>query len=177
MGYFGSFFGHFLVLIFFGQKCNTAIFITFSISGSRERQFFLKMYFLCPFLWWKRKKQVKKVWRTQRNRPWKFHTGFEEQLYSILWDNCSICGPVSFFVRGVIWHWAERYNCNIMSQILSFLTHLTSLPVGSISSSHSKISAICWCHFLVWVLIPIDGAAIDGDMLSIVLRTFLARSS
>ena len=62
---------------------------------------------------------------------------------------CSICGSVSFFVRGVIWHWAERYNCNIMSQILSFLTHLTSLPVGSISSSHSKISAICWCHFLV----------------------------
>ena len=51
------------------------------------------------------------------------------------------------------------------------------LPVGSISSSHSKFSAICWCHFLVWVLIPIDGAAIDGDMLSIVLRTFLARSS
>ena len=51
---------------------------------------------------------------------------------------------VSFFVRGVIWHWAERYNCNIMSQILSFLTHLTSLPVGSISTSHSKISAIYW---------------------------------
>ena len=64
-----------------------------------------------------------------------------------------------------------------MSQILSFLTHLTSLPVGSISSSQGKISAICWCHFLVWVLIPIDGAAIDGDMLAIVLRTFLARSS
>ena len=70
------------------------------------------------------------------------------QIYS-KGDNCSICGPVSFFVRGVIWHWAERYNCNIMSQILSFLTHLTSLPVGSISSSHSTISAICWCHFLV----------------------------
>ena len=70
------------------------------------------------------------------------------QIYS-KGDNCSICGPVSFFVRGVIWHWAERYNCNIMSQILSFLTHLTSLPVGSISSSHSKISAICWCYFLV----------------------------
>ena len=83
----------------------------------------------------------------------------------------------SVFVRGVIWHQAEGYNCNIMSQILSFLTHLTSLPVGSISSSDSKISAICWCYFLVWVLIPIDGAAIDGDMLSIVLRTFLARSS
>ena len=96
------------------------------------------------------------------------------QIYS-KGENCSICCSVSFFVRGVIWHWAERYNCNIMSQILSFLTHLTSLPVGSISSSHSKISAICWCHFLVWVLIPIDGAAIDGDMLSIVLRTFLAR--
>ena len=95
------------------------------------------------------------------------------------WDYCKILiwGSVSFFVKRVIWQWAERYNCNIMSQILSFLTHLTSLPVGSISSSHSKISAICWCHFLVWVLIPIDGAAIDGDMLSIVLRTFLARSS
>ena len=92
-------------------------------------------------------------------------------------DNCSICGPVSFFVRGVIWHWTERYNCNIMSRILSFLTLLTLLPVGSTSSSHRKISAIYWCHFLVWVLIPIDGAAIDGDMLSIVLRTFLARSS
>ena len=51
------------------------------------------------------------------------------QIYS-KGDNCSICGPVSFFVRGVIWHWAERYNCNIMSQILSFLTHLTSLPSG-----------------------------------------------
>ena len=38
-------------------------------GGSRQRQFFLKMYFLCPFLWWKRKKQVKKVRRTQRNRP------------------------------------------------------------------------------------------------------------
>ena len=95
------------------------------------------------------------------------------------WDYCKILiwGSVSFFVRGVIWQWAERYNCNIMSQILSFLTHFTSLPVGSISSSHSKISAICWCHFLEWVLIPIDGAAIDGDILSIVLRTFLARSS
>ena len=81
------------------------------------------------------------------------------------------------FVRWIIWHRAEESNWIIMSQILSFLTHLTSLPVGSISSSHSKISAICWCHFLVWVLIPIDGAAIDGDMLSIVLRTFLARSS
>ena len=55
----------------------------------------------------------------------------------------------SVFVRGVIWHQAEGYNCNIMSQILSFLTHVTALPVGSISSSHSKISAICWCHILV----------------------------
>ena len=33
MGYFGSFFGHLFVLIFFGQKCNSVIFITFSISG------------------------------------------------------------------------------------------------------------------------------------------------
>ena len=84
----------------------------------------------------------------------------------------------SLFVRGVIWHQAEGYNCNIMSQILSFLTHVTALPVGSISSSHTKISAIYWYHFLVWVLIPLDGAAIDGVMLSIVLylrRTFLAR--
>ena len=89
-----------------------------------------------------------------------------------------IWGSVSVFVRWIIWHRAEESNWIIMSQILSFLTHLTSLPVGSISSSHSKISAICWCYFLVWVLIPIDGAAIDGDMLSIVLylrRTFLAR--
>ena len=84
----------------------------------------------------------------------------------------------SVFVRGVIWHQAEGYNCNIMSQILSFLTHVTALPVGSISSSHTKISAIYWYHYLVWVLIPLDGAAIDGVMLSIVLylrRTFLAR--
>ena len=84
----------------------------------------------------------------------------------------------SVFLRGVIWHQPERYNCNIMSQILSFLTHVTALPVGSISSSHTKISAIYWYHFLVWVLIPLDGAAIDGVMLSIVLylrRTFLAR--
>ena len=35
---------------------------------------------------------------------------------------------------------------------------------------YSKISAIWWCHFLVWALIPVEGAAIDGDMLSIVLR-------
>ena len=84
----------------------------------------------------------------------------------------------SVFVRGVIWHQAEGYDCNIMSQILSFLTHVTALPVGSISSSHTKISAIYWYYFLVWVLISLDGAAIDGDMLSIVLylrRTFLAR--
>ena len=32
LGYFGSFFGHFLVLFFFGNKCNSAIFITFCIS-------------------------------------------------------------------------------------------------------------------------------------------------
>ena len=30
----------------------------------------------------------------------------------------------SVFVRGVIWHQAEGYNFNIMSQILSFLTHV-----------------------------------------------------
>ena len=35
------------------------------------------------------------------------------QIYS-KGDNCSICGPVSFFVRGGIWHWAERYNCNFI---------------------------------------------------------------
>ena len=84
----------------------------------------------------------------------------------------------SVFVRGVIWHQTEGYNCNIMSQILSFLTNVTALPVGSISSSHTKISAIYWYYFLVWILIPLDGAATDGDMLSIVLylrRTFLAR--
>ena len=34
MGNFGSFFGHFFVLIFFGQKCISAIFITFCISAS-----------------------------------------------------------------------------------------------------------------------------------------------
>ena len=32
-------------------------------------------------------------------------------------------------------------------------------------------------NFFVWILIPLDGAVIDGDMLSIVLSTFLARSS
>ena len=61
--------------------------------------------------------------------------------------------------------------------MISNTPYITSGVMWSISSSHSKISAICWCHFLVWVLIPIDGAAIDGDMLAIVLRTFLARSS
>ena len=56
---------------------------------------------------------------------------------------------VLFFVRGVIWHQPEGYNCNIISQILSFQTHVTALAVGSITSSHSKISAICWYHFFV----------------------------
>ena len=94
-------------------------------------------------------------------------------------EKCSIfCGSASVFVRWVICHQAEGYICNIMSQILSFLTNVRALPVGSISSWHTKISAIYWYYFLVWILIPLDGAATDGDMLSIVLylrRTFLAR--
>ena len=84
---------------------------------------------------------------------------------------------VLVFVRGVIWHTAEGYNCNIMWHILPFLTHVTALAVGSITSSHSKISAICWYHLFVWISIPLDGAVIYGDMLSIVLNTFLERSS
>ena len=36
----------------------------------------------------------------------------------------------SVFVRRIIWHRAEGYNCYTMSQILSFLTHVTDLPVG-----------------------------------------------
>ena len=51
-----------------------------------------------------------------------------------------------------------------MWHILPFLTHVTALAVGSITSSHSKISAICWYHFFVWILIPLDGAVIDGYM-------------
>ena len=41
---------------------------------------------------------------------------FLEVITQIYWkgDNCSICGPVSFFVRWVIWHREEEYNCNIM---------------------------------------------------------------
>ena len=90
--------------------------------------------------------------------------------------NSEFSDSVLVFVRWIIWHQAKGYNWNIMSQILSFLTHITALAVGSITSSHSKISAICWYHFFVWILIPLDGAVIDGDMLSIVLSTFLARS-
>ena len=90
--------------------------------------------------------------------------------------NLEFSDSVLVFVRWIIWHQAKGYNWNIMSQILSFLTHITALAVGSITSSHSKISAICWYHFFVWILIPLDGAVIDGDMLSIVLSTFLARS-
>merc|ERR1712218_28768 len=56
---------------------------------------------------------------------------------------------VLVFVRGVIWHQAEGYNWNIMSQIPSFLSHVTALAVGSITSLHSKISAICWYNLFV----------------------------
>ena len=43
------------------------------------------------------------------------------QIYS-KGDNCSICGPVSFFVRGVIWHWAELYNCSwLPNQMISLV--------------------------------------------------------
>ena len=59
------------------------------------------------------------------------------------------------------------------TQILLFLSHVIALAVDSISSSHSKISAICSYHFFVLIFIPLDGAVIDGDMLSIVLSTFL----
>ena len=90
--------------------------------------------------------------------------------------NSEFSDSVLVFVRWIIWHQAKGYNWNIMSQILSFLTHITALAVGSITSSHSKMSAIYWYHFFVWILIPLDGAVIDGDMLSIVVSTFLARS-
>ena len=61
--------------------------------------------------------------------------------------NCIFRISVLVFVRGIIWHQAEGYKCcNIMSQILSFLTHVTGHAVGSITSSHCKISAICWYH-------------------------------
>ena len=60
-----------------------------------------------------------------------------------------VSDSVLVFVRGVIWHQAEWYNWNIMSQIPSFLSHVTALAVGSITSLHSKISAICWYHFFV----------------------------
>ena len=56
-------------------------------------------------------------------------------------------GGIHVFVRGVIWHQAEGYYCYIISQILSFLTHVTALAVGSITSLYSKICAICWYHF------------------------------
>ena len=108
---------------------------------------------------------LKKNWnRFPLLRPLKltFFEGFSIiPVWGSLWRNPKlgllkilIWGSVSVFVRGVIWQWAERYNCNIMSQILSFLTHLTSLPVGSISSSHSKISAICWCqNWDIWLIL------------------------
>ena len=97
--------------------------------------------------------------------------------FNLIWTYLEFSYSVLVFVRGIIWHLAERYNCNIMSQILSFLSHVTALAVGSITSLHNKISAIFWYHFFVWISIPLDGAAIDGDMMSIVLNTFLARSS
>ena len=67
--------------------------------------------------------------------------------------NSEFSDSVLVFVRWIIWHQAKGYNWNIMSQILSFLTHITALAVGSITSSHSKISAICWYHFFVWGVI------------------------
>ena len=63
----------------------------------------------------------------------------------------SVQRELQFPCRGVIWYRGKWYNCNITSQILLFLTHVTAFTVRSISSSHTKISAICWCHFLIWV--------------------------
>ena len=58
--------------------------------------------------------------------------------------------------------------CKYTNSIIS--SHVIALAVDSISSSHSKISSY---HFFVLIFIPLDGAVIDGDMLSIVLSTFL----
>ena len=63
--------------------------------------------------------------------------------------------------------------CKYTNSIISATRYSTCSGLDSISSSHSKISAICWYHFFVLIFIPLDGAVIDGDMLSIVLSTFL----